>query len=217
MSLAPVSGAPNPDGADSRTASPADAAAITRLARSICSETDDARLTPDELTRLTVLDPRPPGFRFVVNEGGALDVSVEGRFPCAIYPRRPEDCRLVEPGSPCCLGRGGWDGSGRAWSWGRARGSRAPYRRSTSRLRQDDRGRRDEDGPHDDGTIPIEERGDTQGSDARPPEKRLGHHRPADERAEVDASIVITGSHAVPSAWCRGPAPRRPPWRGRSG
>jgi len=69
-------------------------------------ESDDARLTADELVRLTVLDPRPPGFRFVVNDGdrcGALDVSVEGRFPCAIYERRPDDCRIVEPGSPCCL------------------------------------------------------------------------------------------------------------------
>ena len=69
-------------------------------------EEDDARLTPEELVRLTVLDPRPPGFRFIVNAGercGALDVSVAGKFPCSIYPRRPEDCRIVEPGSPCCL------------------------------------------------------------------------------------------------------------------
>jgi Fe-S-cluster containining protein len=69
-------------------------------------EDDDARLTADELVRLTVLDPRPPGFRFIVNDGhrcGALDVTVPGEYPCSIYPRRPEDCRLVEPGSPCCL------------------------------------------------------------------------------------------------------------------
>jgi Fe-S-cluster containining protein len=69
-------------------------------------ESDDARLTEDELRRLTVIDPRPPGFRFVVNDGarcGALDVSVPGRFPCSIYERRPDDCRIVEPGSPCCL------------------------------------------------------------------------------------------------------------------
>jgi Fe-S-cluster containining protein len=55
---------------------------------------------------LTVLDPRPPGFRFLVNDGercGALDVSVPGSYPCRIYERRPEDCRIVEPGSPCCL------------------------------------------------------------------------------------------------------------------
>ena len=34
---------------------------------------------------------------------GALDVSVSGRFPCGIYPVRPDDCRIVEPGSPACL------------------------------------------------------------------------------------------------------------------
>jgi Fe-S-cluster containining protein len=33
----------------------------------------------------------------------ALDVSVAGRYPCGIYEVRPDDCRLVEPGSPACL------------------------------------------------------------------------------------------------------------------
>ena len=33
----------------------------------------------------------------------ALDVSVAARFPCSIYDVRPDDCRLVEPGSPVCL------------------------------------------------------------------------------------------------------------------
>jgi hypothetical protein len=58
------------------------------------------------LRRLTVLDDRPPGWRFVRNAGercGALDVSEPGRFPCAIYDVRPDDCRIVEPGSPACL------------------------------------------------------------------------------------------------------------------
>ena len=58
------------------------------------------------LHRLTVLDERPPGWRFVKNAGehcGALDVSVPGRFPCSMYEVRPDDCRIVEPGSPCCL------------------------------------------------------------------------------------------------------------------
>ncbi len=58
------------------------------------------------LRRLTVLDDTPPGWRFVVNGGercGALDVSVPGRFPCRIYDARPDDCRIVEPGSPACL------------------------------------------------------------------------------------------------------------------
>ena len=58
------------------------------------------------LRRLTVLDDTPPGWRFVVNDGdhcGALDVTVPGRYPCRIYDVRPDDCRIVEPGSPACL------------------------------------------------------------------------------------------------------------------
>jgi uncharacterized protein len=58
------------------------------------------------LRRLTVLDDRIPGWRFVRNTGercAALDVSVPGRFPCAMYDVRPDDCRIVEPGSPACL------------------------------------------------------------------------------------------------------------------
>jgi len=54
----------------------------------------------------TDLDDRPPWFRFVKNPGdrcGGLDVSVPDRYPCAIYEVRPEDCRIVEPGSPACL------------------------------------------------------------------------------------------------------------------
>jgi hypothetical protein len=72
---------------------------------------DDARVLgrPDGeelLRRLTVVDARPPGWRFLRNNGdrcSALDVSVAGRFPCLIYDVRPDDCRLVEPGSPACL------------------------------------------------------------------------------------------------------------------
>ncbi len=58
------------------------------------------------LLRLTVIDPRPPGWRFVDNTGercAALDVSEPGRYPCSMYDVRPDDCRLVEPGSPSCL------------------------------------------------------------------------------------------------------------------
>lgn len=54
----------------------------------------------------TELQDRPPYFRFIKNTGqrcGGLDVSVPGRYPCAIYEARPEDCRIVEPGSPACL------------------------------------------------------------------------------------------------------------------
>jgi Fe-S-cluster containining protein len=60
----------------------------------------------ETLRRLTVLDERPPGWRFVRNTGtrcAALDVSAPGRYPCSIYAVRPDDCRIVEPGSPACL------------------------------------------------------------------------------------------------------------------
>ena len=69
-------------------------------------ETDDVRMSEAVLRRLTVLDPAPPGWRFMNNDGercAALDVSTPGRFPCSIYEQRPEDCRIVEPGSPSCL------------------------------------------------------------------------------------------------------------------
>jgi Fe-S-cluster containining protein len=74
-------------------------------------EPDESRLLErsggeDLLRRLTVLDDRPPGWRFVRNTGvrcAALDVSAPGRYPCAIYDVRPDDCRIVEPGSPACL------------------------------------------------------------------------------------------------------------------
>jgi len=74
-------------------------------------DTDEARVLarPDGaeiLRRLTIVDERPPGWRFVRNEGercAALDVSVPDRFPCSVYDVRPDDCRIVEPGSPACL------------------------------------------------------------------------------------------------------------------
>ena len=108
MGLAPVPGDPDPAGGD--------CVACGRCChhgpRTVhLLDTDEARVLgrqdgPELLRRLTVLDERPPGWRFVVNEGqrcGALDVSVPGRFPCAIYDVRPDDCRIVEPGSPACL------------------------------------------------------------------------------------------------------------------
>ena len=62
---------------------------------------------PERLARLTVLLDRPPWFRFMRNEGercGGLDaLSREGHYPCSVYEHRPDDCRVVEPGSPCCL------------------------------------------------------------------------------------------------------------------
>src|SRR5580658_2772141 len=106
--LAPLLGPPDPGGAD--------CVACGRCChhgpRTVhLLDTDEARVLahPDGeriLARLTVLDDRPPGWRFVRNEGErceALDVSVPGRFPCTIYEVRPDDCRLVEPGSPACL------------------------------------------------------------------------------------------------------------------
>jgi Fe-S-cluster containining protein len=108
MPLTPVAGAPDPSGAD--------CVGCGRCCHHGPStvhllDTDEARVlaSPDGeaiLRRLTVVDDRPPGWRFVQNDGercGALDVSVPGRFPCSIYPVRPDDCRIVEPGSPACL------------------------------------------------------------------------------------------------------------------
>src|SRR5580698_4790884 len=108
LELEPVEGAPDPGGAD-----------CVRCGR-CCHhgpstvhllDADEARVLARPggealLARLTVLDDRPPGWRFVRNEGsrcGALDVSVPERFPCSMYDVRPDDCRLVEPGSPACL------------------------------------------------------------------------------------------------------------------
>ncbi|SRR5258708_9831143 len=108
MGLAPVSGPPDPGGAD--------CVACGRCChhgpRTVhLLDTDEVRVLAapggeDVLRRLTVLDERPPGWRFVRNTGhrcAALDVSVPGRFPCAMYDVRPDDCRIVEPGSPACL------------------------------------------------------------------------------------------------------------------
>jgi len=69
-------------------------------------EIDDARMGEVLLERYTTLDRSGPGWRFMKNTGtrcAALDTSKEGLFPCAVYAHRAEDCRLVEPGSPCCL------------------------------------------------------------------------------------------------------------------
>ena len=103
MPLAPIAGTPDPDGGD--------CVACGRCCHHGPNtvhllESDDERLGPDLLAAYTVLDKRPPGWRFIKNAGercGALDVSSPGLYPCAIYERRPEDCRIVEPGSPCCL------------------------------------------------------------------------------------------------------------------
>jgi len=101
--LTPIQGPPDPDGAD--------CVACGRCCHHGANtvqllEDDEARLGDDGLRRLTVLMDRPPYFRFLKNDGercGGLDLSVPGQYPCAIYAVRPEGCRIVEPGSPCCL------------------------------------------------------------------------------------------------------------------
>ena len=103
MALSPIDGAPDPDGAD--------CVACGRCCHHGPStvhllEDDEARLGEELLAQYTYVSPKPPYFRFVKNEGsccGGLDTSVPGSYPCSIYARRPEDCRIVEPGSPACL------------------------------------------------------------------------------------------------------------------
>lgn len=105
MPLPPVSNVPlpDPDGAD--------CVACGRCchhgARTVhLLEDDETRMGKRLLELYTDLDTKPPFMRFVKNEGdrcGGLDVSVPGSYPCAIYASRPEDCRIVEPGSPACL------------------------------------------------------------------------------------------------------------------
>ena len=103
MPLPPLDGQPDPDGAD--------CVACGRCCHHgpqtvMLHESDEERLGLDLLHRLTVLMDRPPFFRFVKNDGhhcGALDISVPGHYPCSVYAVRPDGCREVEPGSPCCL------------------------------------------------------------------------------------------------------------------
>lgn len=103
MPLTPVAGEPDPEGGD--------CVACGRCCHHgphtvQLLEQDELRLGEERLTRLTVLMDRPPFFRFIRNDGercGGLDLSVPERYPCAIYDARPEGCRIVEPGSPCCL------------------------------------------------------------------------------------------------------------------
>jgi Fe-S-cluster containining protein len=101
--LPPIEGEPDSDGAD--------CVACGRCChhgpRTVhLLEADEQRLGPKLLPIYTELQDRPPYFRFVKNTGGrcaCLDVSVPGRYPCVIYDVRPDDCRIVEPGSPACL------------------------------------------------------------------------------------------------------------------
>lgn len=103
VGLAPVSGEPDPDGGDC-----VDCGRCCHHApRTVhLLEPDELRMGKRILELYTEVDESPPWMRFVKNAGehcGGLDVSVPGKYPCAIYETRPEDCRIVEPGSPCCL------------------------------------------------------------------------------------------------------------------
>jgi uncharacterized protein len=101
--LAPLTGVPDPDGAD--------CVACGRCCHHgpqtvHLLEADEERMGKRLLEIYTELVTKPPGFRFVKNHGDrcmGLDVSVPDRYPCAVYEQRPDDCRLVEPGSPACL------------------------------------------------------------------------------------------------------------------
>src|SRR5689334_23368484 len=103
MSLSPIAGLPDPNGGD--------CVACGRCCHHGPStvhllESDELRLGEPLLRRLTVLMDRPPFFRFLRNADGhcgALDLSEPDRYPCSIYEVRPDDCRIVEPGSPVCL------------------------------------------------------------------------------------------------------------------
>ena len=105
MPLSPIDheGPPDPDGAD--------CVACGRCChhgpRTVhLLEDDEARMGKRLLELYTEVDPKPSTWRFVKNDGtrcGGLDLSVPDRYPCAIYAHRPDDCRIVEPGSPACL------------------------------------------------------------------------------------------------------------------
>jgi Fe-S-cluster containining protein len=103
MPLPPLAGMPDPDGADCVACGRCchhGPRTVTLL------EADEVRLGPERLARLTVLHDRPPWFRFLRNDGercAALDRTTPDRHPCSIYDARPDGCREVEPGSPCCL------------------------------------------------------------------------------------------------------------------
>ena len=103
MPLSPVEGEPDPDGAD--------CVGCGRCCHHGPNtvhllEPDEQRMGKRTLERLTVLMDRPPFMRFMHNDGercSGLDLSVPGQYPCQLYEVRPTDCRIVEPGSPCCL------------------------------------------------------------------------------------------------------------------
>lgn len=101
IGLSPVEGEPDPDGGDCVQCG----RCCHHGPRTVhLLEADEARMGEEMMAEWTVLEP--PYFRFIKNAGdacGGLDRSVPGLYPCAIYEHRPEDCRIVEAGSPACM------------------------------------------------------------------------------------------------------------------
>jgi Fe-S-cluster containining protein len=101
--LSPVDGAPDPGGGD--------CVACGRCCHHgpqtvHLLEADEDRMGQALLALYTDLQERPPHFRFLKNDGHAcvgLDRALPGHYPCKLYEVRPDDCRIVEPGSPACL------------------------------------------------------------------------------------------------------------------
>jgi len=103
MTLSPVEGMPALDGSDCVSCGRCchHGKYTVNLRRD-----NENRMSARHLEIYTEVLERPPYFRFIKNAGercGALDISVPGKYPCAIYTERPDGCRIVEAGSPCCL------------------------------------------------------------------------------------------------------------------
>lgn len=101
--LAPLAGSPALDGSECVTCG----RCCHHGPRTVSLRVEDEERMGDLLLeRYTEVEREPPHFRFVKNDGsrcGALDASRSGLYPCAVYEVRPDGCRVVEVGSPCCL------------------------------------------------------------------------------------------------------------------
>ena len=103
MSLPPLLGEPDAGGADC-----VDCGRCCHHGPQTVSlhDADERRMGEPLMKKLTMIEPKGPGFRFMKNDGercGGLDLRAPGKYPCAVYDVRPEGCRIVEAGSPCCL------------------------------------------------------------------------------------------------------------------
>jgi uncharacterized protein len=103
MPLAPLEGEPDPNGADCVACGRCCHHGPQTVA---LHDADERRMGEAKLRQFTMIEPRGPGFRFMRNDGErcyGLDMREPGKYPCGVYDARPEGCRVVEPGSPCCL------------------------------------------------------------------------------------------------------------------